>query len=281
MKQMSDTPATVTLFKPRHMRGYLAAFDVLGFKSFCLNNTDEEAADSVLRIIDLVPEAMPGFLCHLLARSDKAQDAARKYISRIRWSVFSDTIVAAMQVDDKTTNNDVTIYLSACSFLNRIMFERGLPLRGAICYGSFVMRNRCIAGRTLVESLDKANGLEAACTVLSDEVWASLEDRFAEKTVMNGIMRDIVRRRRVPIKKPGTVNMSVLNWLCCNATGGSNLTGSLDEVLNAFLAHGKEVNESVMVKVRNTAELFRSCLPKAKKSEQSGDDGGSTSAEQV
>jgi hypothetical protein len=271
MAPMSDTPAHVTLFKPRPMRGYLGAFDVLGFKSFCLNNTDEETADTVLRIIDLVPEAMPGFLCHMLARTDKAHDAARKHISHIRWSVFSDTIVAAMQVDDKTTNDDVTLYLAACAFLNRIMFERGLPLRGAICSGNFVMGNRCIAGRTLVESLDKANGLEAACTVLSDEVWASLEDRFAEETVMNHIMRDILKRRPVPVKKRGTVNMSVLNWLCWNTPSGSNPTGSLDEVLNAFLAHGKEVNESVMVKVRNTAELFKTCLPKAKKSEQPGD----------
>src|SRR5690348_6166009 len=48
--------------KPRSMTGFLAIFDVLGFKSFCQNNNDQHAAQEVLATIDLIPEYMPAML---------------------------------------------------------------------------------------------------------------------------------------------------------------------------------------------------------------------------
>ena len=262
-----DQPATVVLLKPRLVRGFIGVFDVLGFQSFCANNSDQKIAEEVLRYIDFVPEGMPELLARSLSRGQiKTYEHAKALLSHIKWLVFSDTIVVVLPNAEKEKDL-LREYVAACAILNRTMFERGLPVRGAMHLGEFVIGNRCIAGRVVVEALHQVHLIEAACTVLSNDVWAHLQDRFNTDEIGDSLLRGLLPRSSVPCKD-GAKTLTTLNWLNISIGEATDPKNTYEFVMEQFLAHGKQLDTAAHTKARNTADIFSAWLARRRKGEE-------------
>ena len=263
----NDQPAVVVLHKPRVVRGLIAVFDVLGFKSFCANNTDQKVAEEVLKYIDFIPEGMPELLARSLSRGqEKAYGHAKALLSNIKWLVFSDTIVVALPDADNAPKQLLHEYIAACAILNRVLFERGLPVRGAMHLGDFVIGNRCIAGKVVVEALDQLHQLEAACTVISNDVWFRLQDKLNPDEIMDSLLLGLLPRCSVPCKDEVKV-LTTLNWFNVSIGTTSDPEDTYNFVMTQFLAHGKQLDAAAHAKARNTADIFTAWLARRKKRE--------------
>jgi len=250
--------ASVFLRKPRFVKGLVAIFDVLGFKSFCLNNSDQAVAEDVLSTIDLVPEGMAGLLSSLLG-GEKDKDGAKKLVSQIEWLVFSDTVLAALPQPEQEKNDLIILFFGACAIFNRLMFDRGLPVRGSIQLGDFLLGNRCVAGKVIVEALNQVHALEAACTVLSNDAWAHVHDRFVKDDKLSLYLFGMLPRSEIPCKG-GSRMLASLNWFNVRIGNTPEPTDLSKYVMTSFLSHGKQLDTSAFNKAQNTANLFTSWL---------------------
>ena len=252
--QPDQTPATIILRHPRRVRGLIAVFDVLGFRSFCENNSDPNITEEVLKNIDLVPEGMAGLLSTAFGANGNPE-AARKLVLKIEWLVFSDTILAILPNAEMASRDMLTAYLVACATLNRVMFDRGLPIRGSVHLGDFLLGNRSIAGRVLVQALDQVRELEAACTAISCEVWVMLQERFQGDDTLSSIFMGMLPR--YPIRcKSGVRTIAALNWFNVRIGDTPNPQDMQKYVMDCFLDHGKQLDASAFAKARDTVELF-------------------------
>ncbi len=264
MDPQQDQPASVMLRKPRQVRGFIALFDVLGFKSFCQHNADQKVAHEVLTTIDLVPEGMTGLLSHSLGQG-KNNQAAQQLVSNLDWLVFSDTILVTLPQAEEARPDLLLLFFSACATFNRLMFDRGLPIRGSILLGDFLLGNRCVAGRVLVDALDQIHDLEAACTIVGNDVWALLHDRFHGDGKWEPFILGMMPRH--PIRcKSGTKTLSTLNWFNTRIGTDPDPKNMQEYVMTSFLAHGKQLDASAFAKARDTAELFEKFTQRTKPS---------------
>src|ERR1035441_33358 len=113
-------------------------FDVLGFTSFC-ENCDPRNAERVLKVMDDFETEIPDILLHGLdAKNNTPQVKIDLLKNRLKWLTFSDTIFVAMPLDlaDHPEIKFNLIYFTIlAAYINRRMFEIGLPVRGAIHIG--------------------------------------------------------------------------------------------------------------------------------------------------
>lgn len=262
MESEPDKLATVLLRKPRQIRGLIAVFDVLGFKSFCQHNTDQKVAEEVLTTIDMVPEGMVEHLSLTLGQG-KNPEKARELVSNIIWLVFSDTVLVTLPQAEDASPDLVVIFFLGCAIFNRLMFDRGLPIRGSVHLGDFLLGNRCVAGRVVVEALDQVHELEAACTVISNDTWAHIHDRFHNDKKWSPFLLGMFPRN--PIRcKSGTRMLATLNWFRVRIGNMPEPPDLKKYVMDSFLAHGKQLNASAFAKARDTAELFDKFLKRQK-----------------
>jgi hypothetical protein len=276
-----DKPAVVLLRKPRQVRGLVAIFDVLGFKSFCQHNTDQRVAEEVLTTIDLVPELMVEYLYHTLVKPTN-WDKDRSFFSEVIWLVFSDTILITLPQAEQVRPDLVMLYFVSCAVFNRLMFDRGLPIRGSVHLGDFLLGNRCVAGRVIVEAFDQVHELEAACTVISNDAWAHLHDRFHNDGKWAPFLLGMLPRHSIRCKT-GMRTLATLNWFNVSIGKTPDPADLKKYVMDSFLAHGKQLNASAVEKARDTAELFEkfTTRPKPASAGQLPVSGGESQGEAV
>ena len=114
-------------------------YDVLGFTSFC-ENCDFQNAERVLKIMDDFEAVIPEILLHDLdARKNVTQDKIDLIKNRLKWLTFSDTIFVAMPFEPSDHPNAVKFnlifFMILAAYINRRMFEIGLPVRGTVHVG--------------------------------------------------------------------------------------------------------------------------------------------------
>jgi hypothetical protein len=111
-------------------------FDVLGFTSFC-ENCNFHNAESVLKTMDDFETEIPEILLDGLdANNNTPQGKKEQVKSRLKWLTFSDTIFVAMPIDlsvqPDTLKFNLIFFTILVAYINRRMFEIGLPVRGAV-----------------------------------------------------------------------------------------------------------------------------------------------------
>lgn len=237
--------------------GIIAVFDVLGFKSFCEHNSNQAVANGVLDAIVSLPTAVTELVSSGLSGGNpREKDASARLMDKVQWQILSDTIVASLQVDEDTQSTSFVVFLMTCAVLNRTMFEQGLPVRGAIHWGETYWGNGCVAGKALVHAIEQANTLEAACTVLSFELFSILQQRFSDQSPISSIMLGMIAMECVPCKR-GPQNLPTLRWPYVRiGKEAESWKFSLKNVLEKFLAHSKQINSQGLIKAQNTADLL-------------------------
>src|ERR1700722_17864863 len=157
-------------------------FDVLGFTSFC-ESCDFQNAEKVLKIMDDFETEIPDILLvGLDTKNSIPQEKAEIVKRRLRWLTFSDTIFVAMPYDlsahPDTLKFNLVFFTILTAYINRRMFEIGLPVRGALHMGDVLISKRCFAGKAIVEAYKLAKKFQIAGTVISEQINTFIFNQF-------------------------------------------------------------------------------------------------------
>ena len=249
-------------------------FDVLGFTSFC-ENCDSRNGERVLKVMDDFETKIPEVLLHGLdARNNTPQEKIDLLKNRLKWLTFSDTIFVAMPLDRSTHPDavkfDLIFFTILAAYINRRMFEIGLPVRGAVHIGDVLISKRCFAGKAIMDAHRLGGKCQVSATVVSDETYALLFKIFSEPKGYHFMYADSIIECDVPT---GTTELSkslignnsekmkTLCWFFLEMGRIERFVIPTD--LNSFVqekftAHGKKLSgEKEIMKAVNTTKLFQ------------------------
>jgi hypothetical protein len=232
--------------------GIVGFFDILGYMNFLENNEPAEAADIVVNTLLNIPEQ--------IRTEAETWFGGRKErfiegVQQAKWLIFSDTILLALPYDTEAPPeerfNQWTSFLLTSIRLFRKMFDHGLPLRGAIVSGSFVMEGSCFAGRTIIEAYRLAHSLDLSAIVLDHPAEKDVISAFEEN---NYGLQHMCFSYLVPLKQGKTERYMILSPTSCN----NPFSGEIRQIIaESFWQHKKDVSPEVMSKFNNTEMYFR------------------------
>ncbi len=249
-------------------------FDVLGFTSFC-ENCDFGNAERVLKVMDDFETEVPELLLHGLdEKNDTPQDKINEVKERLRWLTFSDTIFVALEL--KATDKPDTIkfnlifFAILAAYINRRMFELGLPMRGAVHVGDVMISKRCFVGKAIMDAHRLGAQCQLAGTVVSNEAYALIFKTFVEPKVFHSMYEDAIIEHDVPTGTEQLSNslvgstcqkMKTLCWFFLEMGRMEHFVVPVDlndYVRAKFTAHGKQLSgEKEQMKAFNTVNLFQ------------------------
>ncbi len=239
--------------------GLFGVFDILGFKAFCLNNSDRRAAE-LLSGLEIFDSYLNDEIVKRFARGELISAHLR---DKLRWMLFSDTIFIAIQTPpliEKFEIAEIMLFNVAVAILNRMMFEVGLPLRGVVHKGGFIMTRRCLAGKAVIDSFELAQALKLAACVYTAEAREYLEKVAAKDPQVLEMLRWYWFEHDVPmttcIKRMTTLRWLVVEW----RKDHPGIDDALKFVLDRFSAENKPLDDRAKVKAENTAKLLQCWL---------------------
>lgn len=247
------------------MNGAIAFLDILGYQSFLENNSATESAEKVLEMITTLPKSTHAELSKKWI--DKKLDQA--VINGLQHIIFSDTIVLLLPYsnnDEKNIQASVSYMVTCAGFLVTKMFDAGLPMRGAVHEGEFIVKESCFAGRGIVDSYRLCSQLDFAGLVVSETITKRLAtDHLRPDATIN---KDLYKHIFVPILSPlksgkaeilSEKRLTHVNWyMMMSGTLKAHLESDVIQcVLSRFWAHDKDCPTSVDAKIRNTCKILR------------------------
>lgn len=265
------------------MYGLIGFFDILGYQSFLENNSSIESALEVLDIVINIPNEVKQISKEIATEDTYFEE----YDDSLNHIVFSDTIVFTFAYPDDDAYPDDTkeewirkarIYMSSCcGLLVSIMFQKGLPVRGAIHEGEFVYQGMCLAGKAVIKSYRQSESLNFSGLVYSETLGKEICSESP-----NG---KLIFPYLAPQKNGEEEKLITLNWLVfLDKTEREKLKNNIEQyVWKQFWEHQKDCSASVDVKVHNTIKAIRKMLLKIelyetqqKKSQSASSKGKST-----
>jgi hypothetical protein len=236
--------------------GLVGYFDILGYQAFLENNTPEEAAKKVINSLLKLDEKLPRKIIDRF--SGEFQKDVEVLVKRIRWLVFSDTILITFDLTNETNPGELLlcwqIFLYLSNHLWLEMFEFGLPLRGIITKGSFFVEKTCFAGNSIVQAYKLVCDLNLAAVVITPEAKEWSETAIPENQT-EGVFHCPYL---VPFKSKGETKLNVLILSDAIMTSKNSWDGDLRQVVHdCFWRHEKDIGAGVAEKIENTEKLLR------------------------
>lgn len=260
--------------------GIIGFFDILGYQSFMENNENVAGAtaERVLNFIVNLENNIPEFILLNISRNYKI---VKKLLNEIKFLVFSDTILLTstyVKNDDLDRKIDKwALFLVASLHLNRWMFEYGLPLRGVITIGNFLIKEHCFAGKPIVDAYKMCHDLDLAACVMTDNAYQEVTNlinsskRKKIKKLLNAsIVEYLIPRKGGKEEKLPTLNLLTFRGLKpkskkSNVKSKDNKIGIRQFVFNSFWEHNKDIPQEALNKVANTEQYLRYIIRFTKK----------------
>lgn len=247
------------------MKGLIGFFDILGYQNFLENNSATDSATAVLKIINSIPAAVEN---HMKKTADTKLQLDKEIAASFKHIVFSDTVMFTLPYPEKVSPEwilNAYVYMnSSAAMLMSQMFAMGLPMRGIIHEGEFIVENMCFAGKGIVDAYKSCTSLNLAALVHSSHLYEYLNN---EKRIhQHGNDERFIFSYLTPKKDGGEEKMLHINWVDYYEKKDVLKIDSDPErfVLESFWAHQKDCSNSVDIKVRNTVKLIRKMLQNIK-----------------
>jgi len=247
--------------------GIIGFFDILGYRSF-LHNSSPECSEKIVDFMANLKDNSKDFMMKSLS-PDKIDKSKERFLDLVNILVFSDTILLYVEFDDGTDNQIPIKYNLMHMFvlyLWKSLFEFGLPLRGVIHKGEFMVKNECFAGKAIVEAYDLAQDLDLAVAAYSTE---ALNDfiksvKQSNNTDTWNVLLSHIFPYLAPRKREQQEQIFVFNPYAIRSPKFSE-EGELNRdirqyIMNSFLMHNKVISVSAQSKVNNTEDYFRTGL---------------------
>ena len=238
-------------------KGLVAYFDILGFTSIAAN-------EDIVMAARLVEDALLTIPSEIRKEVDRKHGGGNLHRVDMHSMIFADSILLWRSLPDAEVCHPYhwIFFLSVCSWFIRWMFERGLPLRGAVSYGEYFIKDRCFVGKPITDCHDMAAKTEwAGCTIVPSAATELQKFEPEWKTILETVCvlyRVPFKKERPPRRK--NVQSLVLKWRHYDVLRSSGPMPDIGEtVQRAFRDHGKKVcetDESVVRKIRNTVKYL-------------------------
>jgi len=257
--------------------GFVAFFDILGYKQIILNNDIHKTAQIVSDTLVNIPEIIIRNVLRASAGSTQAEpgqavevDSWQRTLTQIDWLIFSDSILVSLPVDPtlplSETLQAYAAFATVCATLLNKSFAAGFPLRGAISVGEVFIEERCFAGRPIINAYRTAQELEF-CGCILDEDANSFVSQLRKDVVSAGDINMLTMLDQttilyiVPMKEDTSERHRTINWVSLEVEGFPRFEGSIrDYVTTAFLKHNKIALPGVQNKINNTEMFVRHVL---------------------
>jgi hypothetical protein len=239
--------------------GLSAFFDILGYQEFLENNSPETAAENVRSVLDKLVGLKDEMLVQMMKDRDILQEEVQE---RPQWLIFSDTLLLTLDVSKISVAQDEPsslsekislhwyIFLLQSIALWKKLFEFGLPLRGAITRGSYLVEGTCFAGRPIVDAYKLANDLNCAGVVIDPLVVQWCQGSIGPNVFFFDYL--------FPSKTKGFAQNAALNLVYSLHGSQDSFGGDIRQrVHESFWAHNKRIGPGVPEKVENTERLLR------------------------
>ena len=248
--------------------GLVGFFDILGYGGFLrANKTREDLIKVTTQVLSTLVRTKEQVSTRFQHLSEQQKSEVAVFHDRyFEWLVFSDTILLTTDLSKSSEQESVFLcesFLMHCGMLYRHMFNFGMPVRGAIREGTFVIKGPCFAGKPIVEAHECTKNLDAAiCTVGND---VRLRYESLQESANWGNWNEIpfvISSYNIPFKKGEPEDSSGISVLVPEFLELSNEAGWKEkdlrqEVFQAFWKHKKQMDKSVVQKATNTEQFLR------------------------
>ena len=135
------------------------------------------------------------------------------------------------------------------------MFEFGLPLRGAITKGPYLVHGTCFAGKPIVEAHELASDINCAGVAIAP---SAIDWSKVETPPHPGITSILHYDYSFPSKTNVFAENAALNVTFAPEATQNYWAGDIRQLVHeSFWAHGKSVGPGVPQKIENTERLLR------------------------
>lgn len=239
--------------------GIVGFFDILGYANFLENNDPEEAARIVIANLLKLKKSLQNYHAELIPDSKPDLREARDVLKSIDSLVFSDTILLTLAYPDGANKGTKImhwfLFLANAILLYRHLFDSGLPIRGALACGKFLVHETCFAGRNIIEAYRLAQHLDFAGVVLADS--AAREVSELKIVEVFSACSLLVQRYLAPLKDSGSRPLLTLAPSLITVPKETLPQDIRQYIVNTFWQHNKDLPPSEMKKIDNTELLFR------------------------
>lgn len=250
--------------------GLVGFFDILGYGNF-LNNTDvkkeEVTVNKILNILRKNEEITRN--CFIdICRSDDVGliflSDCKDLLHEIKWLIFSDSIVVTCgdinNEDKRKKYLKLICYFIYSFFLVRNMFLYGMPLRGVITSGNFIVQDTCFAGRPFYEAHELSKKLDLAVCVVENKVFEEFK-RLCDHQFVGSIQFDphkFFLKYKTPMKNEKIKEFYTI-WAF--RAGDIDIVKDKYFVRETFKKHNKNIqNNAVETKIINTEKYIQDGL---------------------
>ncbi|WFN33714.1 hypothetical protein L1S32_07630 [Methanogenium sp. S4BF] len=256
--------------------GFFGFFDILGFKEIIAKNGLEYLCDIIGPILDTLDnEAVT------MGGVDPSQDLCIHPTSTF---VFSDTIILyekVPQLPNGHIHNFGPTLIEKAAILTRLAFEKGVPLRGAISFGEYIVTDRYFFGKPILEAYMAEKKCSWSGVIFCDSVvekmqqqpptqivnWRGIENIRVRSHPFNQEL--IVSDHRIPDgrnrRNPALRWDDILRFRQI-VPGLEHLNSTTDvaiiqkRVVDAFSQHNKSIDEkNIEIKIKNTTDFLIHC----------------------
>jgi len=263
--------------------GIICCIDILGYQNIINTNQIEYVSNLISDTISTIPKNVQEIVGNYFKDAVVGTDHLKESVEavdflnkKIKYLSISDTILVSLSMKDfakpsgfeETTIATVEmtawiLYLVNIATLQRIYFDAGLPVRGAIAYGEFYISENNFAGKPIIDSYVQAQKLNfsgCALTVQCGELmlakiakWSDLLQNDTFK-MFDGLLVPY----SAPLKGSSYKRLLLVDWLNNSVKNASDIPQDIGQYINtAFHDHNKEIDDTVISKIENTERILR------------------------
>jgi hypothetical protein len=240
--------------------GFVAFFDILGYRSFLRSGI----SDVTFKVIDLLAK-----IPEIVKREQESHVGAaapeniHQVLNQVVPLVISDSILLRASYTGEPDQKPLQAmaFLVTASVIQRLMFESGLPLRGAIAFGEFIFTGHVFAGVPVLDAHELENRLGLAACVAHQTAVDELKALQATAPEWNYWDGHHLVHYRTRLKGAGAESdESLLNLAWPTLEGYTPLKARRDLAKNVhemFIEHGKVMEPGAATKAQNTVDFLR------------------------
>lgn len=240
--------------------GLIGYFDILGYERLLEVNTAAYVANKIMRILHSLGPELEQWQKHdfeKMGLPEQSREPVINLIRNIKVLVISDTILVTLATDTAKGHYDFTywhLFAGHCSRLWEKTFSEGLPLRGAITHGEFVVQKSCWAGKPIVDAYRRAECLDFSGCVIADDTRVWIEAALGAMKLQNEF---VFAPNSVPLNDGTFMQGTVFNVNWHRLATEVEIADIRQAVHEPFWAHGKDVSGNVPRKIDNTERYLR------------------------
>ena len=241
--------------------GLVAFFDVLGYKKLIESNSLTYVAKLISDELVNLPQALRDSLSSMFRNAlNLNREDSSKISNAVSQLVISDSVLLTAKIKRGLSNFEQLeiwlIFSLFCKKLFEILFEKGLPLRGAIGYGEFFKTQTCFHGKPIIEAYEVANNLELSTCVFTRSASQRWEDLFAlaipDAEGVYNLLRSCFLMGSVPLKGHQYQAM----YMISPKRSLYSTKNIQEKVYKSFSSHDKTITEKEFCKIKNTVMMF-------------------------